>query len=108
MQLTRRRALALLAAPAFIAGRARAQTSALNWPQRPVKFIIPFGPGAGADIGARLIQEKLSARGIEIVINGTDQRLVAQDNFRVATVAHFERDCFRTWQQFRVRELNDT
>ena len=62
MQFTRRRALALLAAPAFIAGRARAQTSVQNWPQRPVKFIIPFGPGAGADIGARLIQEKLSAR----------------------------------------------
>jgi len=62
MQFTRRRALALLAAPAFIAGRAQAQTSAQSWPQRPVKFIIPFGPGAGADIGARLIQEKLSAR----------------------------------------------
>jgi tripartite-type tricarboxylate transporter receptor subunit TctC len=70
MQFTRRRALALLAAPAFIASRAQAQTSALNWPQRPVKFIIPFGPGAGADIGARLIQEKLSARwGKPVVID---------------------------------------
>jgi tripartite-type tricarboxylate transporter receptor subunit TctC len=70
MQFTRRRALALLAAPALIAGRARAQTSALSWPQRPVKFIIPFGPGAGADIGARLIQEKLSARwGKPVVID---------------------------------------
>jgi tripartite-type tricarboxylate transporter receptor subunit TctC len=70
MQFTRRRALALLAVPAFIAGRARAQTSAVNWPQRPVKFIIPFGPGAGADIGARLIQEKLSARwGKPVVID---------------------------------------
>jgi len=70
MQFTRRRALALLAAPAVIAGRARAQTSALSWPQRPVKFIIPFGPGAGADIGARLIQEKLSARwGKPVVID---------------------------------------
>jgi tripartite-type tricarboxylate transporter receptor subunit TctC len=60
MKISRRRALAtaLLAAPAFIAGRARAQ--AQSWPQRPVKFVIPFGPGAGADIGARLIQEKLS------------------------------------------------
>jgi tripartite-type tricarboxylate transporter receptor subunit TctC len=68
MQFTRRRALALLAVPTFIAGRARAQTSA--WPQRPVKFIIPFGPGAGADIGARLIQEKLSARwGKPVVID---------------------------------------
>jgi tripartite-type tricarboxylate transporter receptor subunit TctC len=26
-----------------------------TWPTRPVRFIIPFGPGAGADIGARLI-----------------------------------------------------
>jgi tripartite-type tricarboxylate transporter receptor subunit TctC len=70
MQFTRRRALALLAVPAFIAGRARAQTPAQNWPQRPVKFIIPFGPGAGADIGARLIQDKLSARwGKPVVID---------------------------------------
>src|SRR5215475_3597805 len=69
MQFTRRRALAtaLLAAPAFIAG---AQTQAQGWPQRPVKFIIPFGPGAGADIGARLIQEKLSERwGKPVVID---------------------------------------
>ncbi len=32
------------------------------WPQRPVKFIVPFGPGAGADIGARLLAERLPAR----------------------------------------------
>src|SRR5581483_6067050 len=38
------------------------QTTVQQWPQRPVRFIIPFGPGAGADIGARLIQEKLSTR----------------------------------------------
>jgi tripartite-type tricarboxylate transporter receptor subunit TctC len=69
MTFTRRRVLAL-AAPAFIAARARAQTSAQQWPQRPVRFIIPFGPGAGADIGARLIQEKLSSRwGKPVVID---------------------------------------
>src|ERR1700748_1761491 len=33
-----------------------------NWPTRSVKFIVPFGPGAGADIGARLFAEKLSQR----------------------------------------------
>ena len=44
--------LILLAAPV---SHAQAQ----SWPQRPVRFIIPFGPGAGADIGARLIQERL-------------------------------------------------
>jgi tripartite-type tricarboxylate transporter receptor subunit TctC len=31
------------------------------WPQRPVKFMVPFGPGAGADIGARVFAEKLQA-----------------------------------------------
>src|SRR5712691_1571609 len=43
--------------------------SAQAWPQRPVKFIVPFGPGAGADIGARLLAERLPARwGKPIVI----------------------------------------
>jgi tripartite-type tricarboxylate transporter receptor subunit TctC len=45
---------------AMLAAQAKAQTTAPTWPQRPVRFVIPFGPGAGADIGARLIQEKLS------------------------------------------------
>jgi tripartite-type tricarboxylate transporter receptor subunit TctC len=35
---------------------------AQDWPQRAVKFIIPFGAGAGADIGARLFSERLAAR----------------------------------------------
>ncbi len=43
----------MLAAP--LAGRAGA------WPQRPVRFIVPFGPGAGADIGARIFAERLQA-----------------------------------------------
>jgi len=35
---------------------------AQNWPTRPVKFIVPFGPGAGADIGGRLFADKLSQK----------------------------------------------
>ena len=35
---------------------------AAKWPERAVKFIVPFGPGAGADIGARLVAERLPAR----------------------------------------------
>jgi tripartite-type tricarboxylate transporter receptor subunit TctC len=46
----------------LIATRARAQTSVQSWPQRPVKFIVPFGPGAGVDIGARLLADRLTAR----------------------------------------------
>lgn len=35
---------------------------AASWPQRTVKLIVPLGPGSGADIGARLVAEKLAAR----------------------------------------------
>ncbi len=35
---------------------------AQSWPQRPVKFILPLGPGAGADIGARLFADQLARR----------------------------------------------
>ncbi|MGZ3410325.1 MAG: Bug family tripartite tricarboxylate transporter substrate binding protein [Xanthobacteraceae bacterium] len=38
------------------------ESHAQSWPQRPVRLIIPFGAGAGADIGARLFAEKLSAK----------------------------------------------
>ena len=42
----------LLTAPSF------AQT----WPQRPVHFIIPLGPGSGVDITARVFADNLSAK----------------------------------------------
>src|SRR3954471_10038558 len=35
--------------------------SAQTYPQRPVRFILQFGPGAGVDITARMIAERLSA-----------------------------------------------
>jgi tripartite-type tricarboxylate transporter receptor subunit TctC len=38
------------------------RATAQSWPDHTVKFIVPFGPGAGADIGARLFAERLSAR----------------------------------------------
>ncbi|MPZ36989.1 MAG: hypothetical protein GEU95_02815 [Rhizobiales bacterium] len=46
-----------------------AQSSAPSWPQRPVRFILPFGAGTATDVAARLMSEKLSARwGRPIVI----------------------------------------
>src|SRR4051812_48148751 len=54
-------ATALLALVLSVAPMA-AQTSPQTWPQRPVKFILTLGAGSGADIGARLIAEKLTAR----------------------------------------------
>jgi tripartite-type tricarboxylate transporter receptor subunit TctC len=36
--------------------------AAQSWPTRPVKLILPLGPGSGADISARLFADRLSAR----------------------------------------------
>jgi tripartite-type tricarboxylate transporter receptor subunit TctC len=39
-----------------------ASAQAPAWPTRPVRFIIPLGPGSGADITARLLADKLQAK----------------------------------------------
>lgn len=36
--------------------------AAQSWPQRTVRLICPLGPGSGADLGARLMAERLSKR----------------------------------------------
>jgi len=73
-------AIALIGILALSAPAAQAETHA--WPQQPVRFIIPFGPGAGADIGARLIQDRLQARwGKPVVIEnrpGGDSMIAIQ------------------------------
>ncbi|HEY4407350.1 MAG TPA: tripartite tricarboxylate transporter substrate binding protein [Xanthobacteraceae bacterium] len=46
----------------LMATQAQSQAIAPNWPQRPVRFIVPLGPGSGSDIGARLFADRLTAR----------------------------------------------
>ena len=57
----RRRALAAggaLALGAALPGAARAQA---GWPARPIRFIVPFPAGGGADLGARVIATHMGA-----------------------------------------------
>jgi tripartite-type tricarboxylate transporter receptor subunit TctC len=48
-------AVALIAAPAI------AQTAASNWPNKPIRYIVPFAPGGTTDILARTVGERLGA-----------------------------------------------
>ena len=50
-----RRALGLLAALCFVAG-AQAQ----NWPNKPLRIVVPYPPGGSSDIIARAISQQLA------------------------------------------------
>lgn len=53
-----RRALGLLAPMLAVPGLATAQA---EWPDRPVRIIVPFGPGGAPDIQARLMSQHFPA-----------------------------------------------
>ncbi len=67
--MQRRTALGLLAGAAPLA-RARAQESPTQgWPNRPLRLVVPFAPGGGADRVARMLADPLSrALGQTIVV----------------------------------------
>ena len=54
--------LALLAFALFAIVHGNTAASAQTYPQRTVKFILPFGPASGTDIAARMVADRLSAR----------------------------------------------
>jgi tripartite-type tricarboxylate transporter receptor subunit TctC len=78
---------------------ARAQTPEGRWPSRPVRFVVPFPPGGGNDILARMLGPKLSeAIGQPVVIDnrpgaggnlGTDQAArAAADGYTIVIASN--------------------
>jgi tripartite-type tricarboxylate transporter receptor subunit TctC len=57
--LTRRGLLALSAA-ALLGGTHEA--AAQEWPQRPIRVIVPFGPGGGTDLIGRIVAQSLQEK----------------------------------------------
>jgi tripartite-type tricarboxylate transporter receptor subunit TctC len=49
------------AAALLVGALALAPAAAQNYPQRTVRFILPFGPASGVDITARLLGDRLAA-----------------------------------------------
>ena len=52
--------LALLASHSWFGLQAIAQTNTENYPEKPIKIIVPYTPGGGTDTVARLIGERMS------------------------------------------------
>lgn len=56
-----------------------------NWPTRPVKLVVPYGPGSSPDVIARIISEKLAPRlGQPVII---ENRVGAGGNTGTGAVA---------------------
>lgn len=63
-----RRVWAVIVASLVILPGFAVPAGAQAWPHRTVRFVLPLGPGSGADIAARLVADKLAKRWDQAVV----------------------------------------
>src|SRR5437667_7315256 len=81
-------ALALLIG--LLSADAHAQSVDAHWPERPIRFIVPFTAGSSSDIVARIVAQKLGERlGQQLIV---DNRVGASGNLGSEAVARAEPD----------------
>lgn len=109
----RRRGLlaAGLALPALAKahGQVQGQTQGAAWPQRPLRFLVPFAPGGPVEVPARFIAEHIApglgqpvivearpgaggALGIQAVVQANDPHLLLVTTSAVAILPALKRD----------------
>jgi tripartite-type tricarboxylate transporter receptor subunit TctC len=75
-----------------------AVAAAADYPARPIRLLVPFAPGGGADALARIITPRLSeAMGQQWVV---DNRTGAAGNIAAETVAHAAPDGYTVFMGF--------
>ena len=57
-----KKAIVLLATALLLGVEAASPSCAQDWPQRPIRMIVSFGPGGGADIIGRILADSMQAK----------------------------------------------
>ena len=105
MKLPRRKFLHLAAGAAALSAMSRI-ASALDYPSRPVRFVVGFPAGSATDIVARLIAQSLSGRlGQQFIV---DDRPGAGSNLAAEVVVRAEPDGYTLLQVASPNAINAT